>query len=148
VGNSSQADSLIEIAQEIPGFGGLFLDQSGQLNVYLAEPDEQKAKAVSVLSSWKPLTTALSNTTASVSDMKVKKGQYTFVQLYAWNKKIPATDGVYETGIDQSKNKVSIGVKDKAVKNKIINKLAHLNIPKDAVAIYKTSQADILPLIK
>jgi hypothetical protein len=125
----------------MPGFGGFFFDQSGQLNVYLTNPSQQKATVISVLSNWKPLTKLLSRRHTSVTDMKVLKGRYTLLQLQAWKSKIPVIDGVYEIGIDQSKNKVSIGVKGKAVKNEIIKKLTQLNIPKNAVAIFKMSQA-------
>jgi hypothetical protein len=157
--NSNQADSSNQLNKLIPGFGGFFISKSGKFTIYLTHPAAQKAKAKEVLSNSKPIQKALARIrdqggkyqSASVANMVIKKGQYTFLQLYSWDHKtgkILASDGVYAEGIDQSKNKVSIGVKDKAVKNKVINKLVQLNIPKGAVAIYKTSPADILPLIK
>jgi hypothetical protein len=76
--------------------------------------------------------------------MVVKKGQYSFAKLYVWKKKVINKmfnmTGVYTTDIAESKNKVSIGVKNKAVKKKVTKKLSNLNIPKDAVLISKTSK--------
>jgi hypothetical protein len=148
--NSNQADSSNQLNKLIPGFGGLFISKSGKFTIYLTHPTAQIAQAKEVLSNSKPIQKALARIraqggnyqSASVANMVVKKGQYTFLQLYSWDHKIPAIDGVYETGIDQSKNKISIGVKNKTVKNKVINKLAELNIPKDAVAIYKMSKPE------
>jgi hypothetical protein len=135
----------------MPGFGGYFLDQSDRLNVYLTKPDQQKETAVSVLSGWKPLTKLLSRKHTSVADMKVLKGQYTFLKLQSWKsqlvhkiaqKAFGVTGGVYSIGVDQSKNKVSMGVKNKSVRKKVIDNLARINIPKDAVAIYQMSKPE------
>lgn len=143
---------LVQLAKEIPGFGGLFINQSGQLSIYMTHPTKQKAKAAAVLSSFTPLAKSLAHLknegqkyqSASVSHMAIKKGQYTFLQLYAWKgqirSKILSMKGVYSDGIDESQNQLSIGVKDKAVKAKVSKKLAQLNIPGDAVTIFKMSK--------
>jgi hypothetical protein len=145
---TNQADSSNQLNKLIPGFGGLFISQSGKFTIYLTDPDAQKAKAEEVLSHSEPITKALARIrsegdkfkSAAVANMVIKKGKYTFLELRTWDRQIPRVDGVYETGIDQSKNKVSIGVKGKAVKDKIIKKLGELNIPRDAVAIFKMSE--------
>jgi len=143
-----QADSLIGLAKQIPGFGGLFINQSGQLTIYLTQPEDQKAQARAVLSNSELVAGALSNTSASVSDMEVKKGQYTYVQLYEWRHTITgdvmAIEGVYSAGLDLSRNKLSFGVKNKAVREKVRVKLAELNIPEDAVFIYQMSEPEYL----
>jgi len=137
----SPADSLSDLAQQIPGFGGLFIDDSGQLSIYLTNPDQQKAKAREVLSNSELIAKALSNTSASVSNMKILKGQYTFLSLYTWKKevadKVFSMDGVYSIGIDEYRNKVSLGVKNKAIKAKVNEKLSELDIPRDAVMMYQ-----------
>lgn len=138
---SVQADSLTDFSQQIPGFGGLFINDSGQLSIYLIHPDKQEAKAREVLSNSELIAKALSNTSASVSEIKVLKGQYTFLELHNWKKevssKVLAIDDVYTSSIDQSRNKLSVGVKDKAVIAKVNEKLSELNIPRDAVLMYQ-----------
>jgi hypothetical protein len=132
----------------IPGFGGLFISKSGKFTIYLTHPAAQKAGAREVLSHSKLIQKTLARIrsegakfkSASVANMVVLKGQYTFLQLHAWEHKVPFIDGVYTTDVDESKNKVTIGVKGKAVKNEIIKKLTQLNIPRNAVAIFKMSQ--------
>jgi hypothetical protein len=151
--NTNQADSSNQLNKLIPGFGGMFINQSGQFTIYLTHPATQKAKAKEVLSNSEPIKKALARIraegqkyqSASVANINIKKGQYTFIQLQVWENKIvdkvSTMDGFYGNGIDQSKNKVSIGVKDREVKNKIIKRLVKLNIPKNAIMIYKTSPA-------
>lgn len=128
------ADSSISLAQNIPGFGGWFINKSGKLAIYLTHPKQQKAKAITVLSNSEFVEKALSNTTASVSNMVIKKGAYTFTELYNWlstiHDKILPMEGFYTTGIDQSQNTLSAGVKNKTIRDRVINKLAELNIQK------------------
>lgn len=136
-----QADSLTDLAQQIPGFGGLFINKTGQLSIYLTDPANQTAKAREVLSNSELIRKALSNSSASVSDMEVLKGQYTFITLHEWKKevagKVLAMDGVYTDGIDQSRNRLSIGIKNKTVVAKVNEKLAALDIPEEAVMMYQ-----------
>src|SRR5699024_9251608 len=82
VNSSSPTDSIIDFARKIPGFGGMFINGDGQFTIYLTHPAKQKAKAKEVLLHSGLITEALSNTSASVANMKIKKGQYTFLQLY------------------------------------------------------------------
>ncbi len=138
------ADSSIGLAKKIPGFGGWFINKSGRLAIYLTHPAQQKAKAKKVLSNSEFVKKALSNTSASVSNMVIKKGSYTFIELYDWEKQIsskilPTIAGGYSIGIDQSRNKIYIGVENKAARDRIRKKLAQLNIPVEAVIIYKIS---------
>lgn len=156
--NSSQADSLSQalnqLAKKILGFGGMFINQSGRFVIYLTQPSAQKAKAKAVLSNSKTVKGALARIRAhggkfqstSVANMVIKKGQYTFIQLRTWYHKISnirAINGVYMIGIDQSKNKITAGVKNKAVKKEVIKKLLQLNIPKDATAIYQMTKPEL-----
>ncbi|MCW9707853.1 hypothetical protein [Fodinibius salsisoli] len=138
---SVHADSLTDFAQQIPGFGGLFINDSDQLSIYLTNPTQQEAKAREVLSNSELIARSLSNSSASVSNMEVLKGQYTFLTLLEWKRevssKVLAMDNVYTGGIHQSQNKLSIGVKDETVAAKVNEKLAELDIPKEAVMMYQ-----------
>lgn len=51
---------MVMLAKKIPGLGGLFVNESGQLTIYLTQPAKQKAQARANLSSFKPLTKTLS----------------------------------------------------------------------------------------
>ncbi|HET6528241.1 MAG TPA: hypothetical protein VFG39_05780, partial [Balneolaceae bacterium] len=144
----------VQLAKKINGLGGLFINQLGQLSIYLTQPTKQMAIATSTLSSFKPLTKTLArlrgkgNSLASVYNMKIKKGQYSFIKLYTWKKKVTSNilhmEGVYTNDIDEAENKLSIGVKGKDIKAKVRKKLAQLNIPREAVIIFEMSPPELL----
>src|SRR5699024_11172351 len=137
--NLNHDQRMVQLAKKISGLGGLFINKSGQLAIYLTDPATQKAKAAAIFSSFTPLTKSLARLrgvsqkyrSASVSNMIVKKGRYTFIQLQRWriqvSGKILTMKGVYSNGIDESLNKLTIGVKNNAVKERVIKKLVQLN---------------------
>src|SRR5690625_2768076 len=47
---SVASDSLFDLAQQIPGFGGVFINDSDQLSIYLTDPAGQKEQAADVFS--------------------------------------------------------------------------------------------------
>lgn len=150
----NQDERTAQLAKEIDGFGGLFINQSGQLSIYLTQPDKQKATATSTLSGFKPLTKTLvrlrsnKNISATVDNMNIRQGQYKFINLYDWKKKITnhilPIKGVYTNDIDESQNKLSVGVSGEDTKDKVIKELAQLNIPREAVNIFTMSQPKLL----
>lgn len=149
---SVQADSLTGLAQKIPGLGGLFINESDQLAIYLTNPANQKEKAKEVLSNSKLIVDMLSQLkdqgySVSVASMEILNGRYTFLQLHNWksevSNKILLMDGVYASGIDQSRNKVSVGVKSKAVRDAAVKKLSQLNIPEHAVIFYQMTPPEL-----
>lgn len=90
---------MARLAKEIPGLGGLFINESGLLSIYLTQPIKQRAQAAAIFSSFKPLTNTLDHLRAmgqkygmaSVASMKAITGEYTFIQLYKWKKRLLAT---------------------------------------------------------
>lgn len=59
-----------------------------------------------------------------------------------------AVEGVYSNSINESQNRLSIGVKGKAVRAKVSEKLAQLNIPKEAVIIFEMSEPSLLTSLR
>ncbi len=53
--------------------------------------------------------------------------------------------GAFSIGVDQSRNKVSIGVKDKAVKETAVMEMERLNISDDAIVFYQMTPPQNLP---
>lgn len=151
---SVASDSLFDLAQQIPGFGGVFINDSDQLSIYLTDPAGQKEQAVGVFSDSELITNVIDDLqsqgySASVEDMEVLQGQYTFNELYNWksemNSEVLSMEGIYSIGVDQSRNKVSVGVKDKAVKETVVMELDRLNVSDDAVVFYQMTPPQNLP---
>ena len=59
--------------------------------------------------------------------------------------KVLSIEDVHLIGVDQSRNKVSIGVKNKAVKEKTVMELDSLNISVDAFIFYQMTPPELYP---
>lgn len=151
---SAASDSLIGLAQQIPGFGGVFINQADQLSIYLTEPSDQRDQAIEVFSDSEIIANVIEGlqnqgSSASVEDMEILHGQYTFIELYNWkievSSKILSIEDVHLIGVDQSRNKVSIGVENKAAKEKAVMELDPLNISVEAFIFYQMTPPELFP---
>lgn len=124
-------DKFLKIAEKIPGFGGMFFDEHGVLNVYIKALEEQ------------PNTSAISDLEARIAkaikevmgknffqqargpygdfakeplykrgeDIKIIKGEYDVLQLAEWRKsldKMLGVPGVVFTDLDEQKNRLKV----------------------------------------
>jgi hypothetical protein len=138
------------LAREIPGFGGFYLDETGNMHAYLLDlKNEGLARA------------ALARTFAEIRrgfgpqeraryishDILVHQGQYEFGQLADWRNML--TDPVIQIpgvafagGIDEQANRVSIGIdrtRSAQVRALVDQKLEELGVPRAAV-VYDESE--------
>lgn len=132
-------DRFAEIAQQVPGFGGMFYDESGQLSMYMVESElgvQQKAEAAIV--------TLLRDDSrvAEAGEIRVIPGQYGFLQLKEWQghmrADVLATPGVILLDIDESNNRLRVGVATLEGLGLVEEQLATLGIPREAVSIELT----------
>lgn len=81
--------------------------------------------------------------------MNLANGPYTLIELSNWesevSSKILSMRDVHVIGVDQSRNKVSIGVKNKAVREEAVKELDLLNISSDVVLFYQMTPPQLLP---
>jgi hypothetical protein len=117
-------DELSRMADEIPGFGGLFYDEEGFPHVFLT--DVGRAPEVNALG----------------PAVRVHKGQFDFRQLRQWKDSLVdvlALPGVVLLDADESKNRVRIGLDKEAAGGAAKNlgavhaALAKARVPADAV---------------
>jgi transposase-like protein len=136
-------DLFAEVAAAVPGFGGLFLDESGVLNVYLLDPAQEGA------------TTGATAAIAAVFgpdrfpqvEVRAVQGAYGFSQLYEWRKALRrdvlGLPGVTTLDIDDLTNRLRIGVEAAEVEARVEEELARLGIPREAVDIAVESPAEL-----
>lgn len=140
-------EEFAQLARQIPGFGGLFLDETGALTVALVAP-AQRARAVQVLApilaGW---TFSTRDKPVDVVNPRVREVRYDFLQLKQWKDRLSGGldhTGVYGYGIQQSTNRLHILVADGAVRARVFGELAVLGIPRDAVVIEEGSAPEDL----
>jgi hypothetical protein len=136
-------DRLAAVARQVPGFGGMFFDQDGTLQVYMT--DQKGPAPASLVSLLDDVITREvgRGERLSGSGVEVLDGQYGFLDLYNWQAQMsPAVLALPEvvfTDIDETTNRLRIGITDSPGMSEAVEKyLAELNVPRKAVLISET----------
>ncbi|MEM8960238.1 MAG: hypothetical protein AAGD38_02060 [Acidobacteriota bacterium] len=114
-------DELAEMADDMPGFGGWYVDDRGQLNAFMTDLSTQGARSL------------------QRENIRLKQGRYNFRQLLDWKRdarsSVLATPGVLSLDIDESRNRIVVGVEKQASRSSVRSRLSTLELPADAVLI-------------
>jgi hypothetical protein len=136
-------DRVAAVAREVPGFGGMFYDQDGTLQVYLSE-QKGPASAALIASMDDVITREIGRgERLSGNGIEIREGQYGFLDLYSWQQQMSpavlALPGVVFTDIDEKTNRLRIGVTDSAgLTDEVEKSLSGLSVPREAVLISQT----------
>lgn len=124
------------LARLLPGgFGGLF--GGGMFLVYPERESDAHAVAITLQSCSGRHAAELS----TIQTATAIRGSYDWLQLTVWRERIesdPSVSLVF-TDIDESKNRLSIGVPTAAARDQLLGRLEPLKIPAAAVAILVTA---------
>ncbi len=130
-------DLFAEIAKQVPGFGGMFIDKTDSLAVYLVDIGPNATAAVQ-----NAIVNVFGNDERFQRPIVVLKGKYGFLQLKKWHDRLmPEVLGLSEvvlTDIDDARNRLRIGIETLDVQEKIELQLDNLSIPREAVIIEQT----------
>ncbi|MEM8960237.1 MAG: PKD domain-containing protein [Acidobacteriota bacterium] len=114
-------DELAEMADDMPGFGGWYVDERGQLNAYMTDLFTPEARSL------------------QRENVRLKQGQFNFRELHDWKRdarsSLLAIPGVLSLDIDESRNRIVVGVEKQASRANVRSRLATLDLPEDAVLI-------------
>lgn len=151
-------EQFSQVTRELPGFGGVFYDKVGDLNVYMTQgaleaqaietQQEDVAKAlvsvfgVDILSRGKASRAGVVGVQAlPKAEVKILEGRFDFLELAAWYAKansVLSLPGVVLTDIDEARNRLTIGVEDATVRRSVEKELSKRGIPRSAVAVEVT----------
>ncbi len=93
----SADEQMLAISRELPGFGGLFVDGSGRVNVYLVDPQAHGALAQKALG----------------GESRLLRADFRFDELLGWRyalRPLLGVDGVTMLDVDEAHNRVLLGV--------------------------------------
>lgn len=131
--NSATLDALFaSVASQVPAFGGMFVDEEqGAIFIYLSEQSPAVVAAVE-----KALRALFGPQLPPQARIQVLQGTYSFLQLMDWHERIQDVlrlPGVVLTDIDDTTNRLTVGVEDLQAKVKVERRLARLGVPREAV---------------
>ena len=124
--------STEELDRQVPGFGGFFLDGSGEPTIYLA-PGVSRAPAERALGAY------LAARGLSAASLHVREARYGWQQLQRWQD--AATNGAFSVNgtvyvdNDETTNRVRIGVENIGTAGQVRAAAARLGVPDDAVIV-------------
>lgn len=131
---------MADIARQVPGFGGFYLDSShNRLYVYLLEPRTKTRASLAIA--------AMRGAESFPHEIHVLQGQYDYRELIEWNKQavdVLALPGVSSKGIDDAKNRLLIGLEREEARGPVQQALDQLDIPREAVNIEVTGSVKFL----
>jgi hypothetical protein len=137
------------LAQEIPGFGGFYIDEAGNLHAYVLDlKNAGKARAALariIPETRRDLSPRESRRFVPQPQLVLHQGQYEFTQLADWRNRITdailTVPGVAYNGLDEHVNRLAIGVerdRSSAARRAAEQKLDELGIPRSAVKFEDT----------
>lgn len=137
-------DFFASVARQVPEFGGLFLGQNEDtLQVYLTNVSSDRVAALR-----RALLDVFGADVIPKGGIKAVQGQYGFLQLKEWYDRITgpilSIRGVTYTDINESKNRLVIGIENRDVEARVIQRLRELAIPSGPIVIEVTGPIETL----
>ncbi|HKQ76073.1 MAG TPA: hypothetical protein VJ810_20430 [Blastocatellia bacterium] len=138
-------DRLAEVGKQVPGFGGMFFDQDGTLQVYMVNQKGPVSDAL-MASLDEIITREIGGgERLSSKGIEVLEGQYSFLDLHSWHQQMSPTvlsiPGVISTDNDDGENRLRVGITDApGVAEAVEKQLSELGIPREAVVISEAKE--------
>jgi len=136
-------DRFAELADRVPGFGGVYYDSEGRLNIHLKYPQ--------IFPAARPVITAflgrglkdfarLAKLNYDVANARVRKGTYDFRELLTWykSKVVPVaarTQGLTSSGIDDRANRIVLRVAQASQVGAVQERVSVLGLPPNAIDV-------------
>src|SRR5690606_14815294 len=131
---------LVALAQDIPGFGGLYVNERSELVVRIK--DHKRFTADHIRNTLRVKIKDVSGLSrASDRATRLSEAKYTFPELYAWKLKarqVFDVPGVVSLDANEVDNIIEVGVENAAASMQVRSALAELGIPIDAIAVVVT----------
>lgn len=126
------------IARDAPGFGGMYYDDSGRLNVYVTEQGRTPAAERAILTRVNASLRAQDRTEAMTTNVIIRHAARDYLELTTLRERMDAVlgqPGVLFTDIDESQNRLRVGVLAGTSIEQIESALQQLDVPVDAVNV-------------
>jgi hypothetical protein len=129
-------DLLVRVEQQVPGFGGMFVDREGRLAVYLLDKSQLGAARAAIEA-------VFGVDSVPATGVRALQGQYVVSQLKVWSEMAAGLfelPGVTAVDLDEARNRVAIGVEHKSRTRAVERALSAIAIPRQAVTIQVTEK--------
>lgn len=128
------------VAQEVPGFGGMFYDESGDLVLYLTDPSRVTAATEALVRRFGSEILAPS-ARSPLTQVRVRQGQYDYRRLHSWYNTIVRSlsiQGVVLFDIQEAWNRIHIQFESQSALDNARERMASLDLDLDPGALVLT----------
>jgi hypothetical protein len=150
-------EQSVSLARELPGFGGFYIDQTGDLHAYLLDLNRAGAARVALARALAERQRGYTETERALrprSRVLIHQGQFTFYQLADWRNAVEdfttSIPGVVWVGLDEHANRVAVGAdrsRPAAVRAVVVRRLGEMGIPAEAITFELTDAlANTIPV--
>ncbi|MFN2385041.1 MAG: hypothetical protein ABR576_01920 [Thermoanaerobaculia bacterium] len=154
-------EQLIEVARRVPGFGGMYFDDDGNLNVYMVgdpaalAPEAQDARRAQLAQAVIEVYGAdflaqgkvrrseerREQVTVTPPVIRIIKADYDILQLVSWRAQVDGAlgvSGVVFTDLDERSNRLKIGIGPDATREQVEAAIRQSGVPREAVVLETT----------
>jgi hypothetical protein len=130
----------VHVAQQVPGFGGYFIDEDDRPAIYLVDPAMAAAAVVALDNFFR-------SRGLSPADLRVLQGRYDALQLDAWHRlaypQVFRIEGAVFSDVDESVNRLRFGMSTDDGVAQARTTVAALGVPEDAYIVDKTQPIEL-----
>ena len=133
---------FVELARQVPGFGGYFFDEQGDLNVYLTDLSQEAAARTAVAAVARNRPEHPDHPWGRPAEILVRRGDYDFPQLDVWRDQLRAAlaiSGVESLDTDEAANCVRVGVTSQEAAASVQALGDSLGVPRGALVVEMVS---------
>jgi hypothetical protein len=127
-----------QVAREVPGFGGMFYDEAGNLNVFMTSGHLRAAEAQDIRGRLGRSMRARGRDVPAAHRIVMREGQHDFLQLATYNSRMApvlTVPGVVFTDIDETENRLRIGIEAGVSAADVQHALQMLDVPLEVVSL-------------
>lgn len=140
---------FVSVAREVPGFGGLYYDEAGTLNIYLSPAASVRSVEAARRALGGPL--GRIGVDLDAQPIRLLAGRYDFLELHALHARlrpVMSLSGVVFTDIDERRNRVSVGVENAAAAGAVEHTLQMLGDSREAVIVQETGRVEFAQTLR
>jgi hypothetical protein len=132
------------LSRQIPGFGGMYYDRTGKLNVHVKTPaGATPLRSADMLGALRTAGgTKVERRLAKNAPVVTKAAKYDFTELQAYRARLTrifGVKGVVLIDTDEEVNRLRIAITPNAREQDVVRELARVGVPREAVVISRIS---------
>lgn len=140
---------FLQIETRVPGFGGFYVDEAGDIVGYVTDLRRAPAARAAVAEMLARDPGRFRKRDGSEPAIRLRRGDFSMSQLVEWQTRIlrshSVRDGISLLDADEMRNRVRVGIRDESLIPEVERLADRLGIPRSAL-VFETRRGDLVAL--